>query len=80
MTFNGWTIRKAKSLGGIFGRSMKVFFSTLRWKSVCLPRTSFLIMVRGDIFSLNDFFLRLPPPNLLSFFSNGDIPKLKQLL
>ena len=31
----------------------------------------------GDFFFLK---MRLPSPNLLSFFSNGDIPKLKQFL
>ena len=53
-------------------------------KSVCPPRTVFLIMVRWEILNnlLGSFFSfwRLPPHNLLSFFSNGDIPKLKQLL
>ena len=34
-------------------------------------------MVRVEIFFL---LMRFPSPNLLSFFSNGDIPKLKQLL
>ena len=36
----------------------------------------FLIIYLRVFFS----FWRLPPHNLLSFFSNGDIPKLKQLL
>ena len=54
---------------------MKVFFLLLRWKSVFSPRTVFLIMVRLEIFFL---LMRLPSPNLLSFFSNGDIPKLNK--
>ena len=74
MTYNGWTIRKEKGIGGIFGRSMKVFSLPLGWKSVCPPRTKFfyhgawgdffLIIYLGVFF----FFRRLPPPNLLSFF------------
>ena len=60
-------------MGGIFGRSVKVFSLPLGWKSVCPPRTAFLLMVRGEIFFLTiylEVFLggRLPPPNLLSFF------------
>ena len=74
--YKGWTIRKVKGLGWILGRSMKVFFLPLRWKSIFPPRTAFLIMVRVETFFL---LMRLPSPNLLSFFSNGDIPKLKQL-
>ena len=44
---------------------MKVFFLPLRWKSIFPPRTAFLIMVRVETFFL---LMRLPPPNLLSFF------------
>ena len=75
--YKGWTISKIKGLGWIFGRSMKVFFFPLRWVSIFPPRTAFLIRVRVEIFFL---LMRFPFPNLLSFFSNGDIPKLKQLL
>ena len=57
---------------GDLGRSMKVFFLPLRWKSIFPSRTAFLIMVRVETFFL---LMRLPPPNLLSLFSNGDIPK-----
>ena len=49
--YKGWTIRKLKGLGWIFGRSMKVFFLPLRWKSIFPPRTAFLIMLRVEIFS-----------------------------
>ena len=75
--YKGWTIRKVKGLGGIFGRSMKVFSQSLTWKSLFPLRTAFLIMVRVETFFL---LMRFPSPNLLSFFSNGDIPKLNQLL
>ena len=34
-------------------------------------------MVRVEIFFL---LMRLPSPNLLSFFSNDEIPKLKHLI
>ena len=44
---------------------MKVFFLPLRWKSIFPSRTAFLIMVRVETFFL---LMRLPPPNLLSFF------------
>ena len=63
--YKGWTIRKIKGRGWIFGRSMKVFFLPLRGKSIFPPRTAFLIMVRVETFFL---LMRLPPPNLLSFF------------
>ena len=72
--YKGWTIRKVKGLGWIFGRSMKVFFLPLRWKSIFPPRTAFLIMVRVEILFL---LMRLPSANILSFFSNGDIPYIK---
>ena len=73
MTYNGWTIRKAKGIGGIFGRSMKVFSLPLGQKSVCPPRTVFLIMVRGESFFLTIYlgvfyFLAFGSPNLRSFF------------
>ena len=88
MTYNRWTIRKAKGMGGIFGRSVKVFSLPLGGggESVCPPRTVFLLMVRGEIFFLiiylEVFFgggaFASPQPPI--FFSNGHIPKLKQLL
>ena len=56
---------------------MKVFSQFLRWKSIFPPRTAFLIMVRVETFFL---LMRLRSLNFPSFFSNGDIPKLKQLL
>ena len=77
-------------MGGIFGRSMKVFSLPLGWKSVCPPRTVVLIMVRGEIFFLTIyvgvlfpfffFFLVFASPQPPIFFSNGNITKLKQLL
>ena len=72
-------------MGGIFVRSKKVFTLPFGWKSVCPPRTVFLIMVRGEIFFLIIylgvvFFLAFASPQPPIFFSNGDIPKLKQLL
>ena len=73
--YKGWTIRKVKEVGGIFGWSIKVSSSLLRWKSIFPSRTAFLIMVRVETFFL---LMRFPSPNLL--FSNDDIPKLKQLL
>ena len=72
--YKGWTITKVKGLGWIFGRSLKVFSLHLRWKSIFPPRTAFLIMVRVEILFL---LMRLPSANLLSFFSNGDIPNIK---
>ena len=63
--YKGWTIRKVKGLGWIFGRSMKVFSLLLRWKSIFPPRTAFLIMLRVEIFFS---LMRLPFPNLLPFF------------
>ena len=80
MTHDGWTIRKARSLSEIFGRSMKVFFSTPEME-ICLSSSNiiFFIMVRGDIFSINDFFCVCLPPTSYPFLFNGDIPKLKQL-
>ena len=80
MTYNRWTIRKAKGMGGIFGRSVKVFSLPLGWKSVCPPRTVFLLMVRGEIFTWKFFGGAFASPQPPIFFSNGDIPKLKQLL
>ena len=78
MTYNGWTIRKAKSLGGIFGRSMKVFFSTLEME-ICLSSSNIIFDHRAwGHFSLNDFFCVCLPPTSYPFFLM--VPKLKQLL
>ena len=66
-----------KGSGLNFWEVYESFLLPLRWKSIFPPRTAFLIMVRVEIFFL---LMRFPSPNLLSFFSNGDIPKLKQLL
>ena len=75
--YKGWTIRKLKGLGWIFGRSMKVSLYSWGGNLFFPPRTACLIMVRVETFFL---LMRLRSPNLLSFFSNVDIPKLKQLL